>query len=54
MRIRTECACCGRALDVTADQRMRFEVHSRGARPLLFMPRVDWGSFDGPNILRVY
>ncbi|HEY6910839.1 MAG TPA: hypothetical protein VI356_15775 [Myxococcales bacterium] len=54
VEIESECGHCGRALRATVDQDLRSKVHSRGARPLLFEPEVDWTGFRGPNIIDVY
>ena len=52
--IDTECAHCGRSLRLTVDSDLGYEVHSEGARPLVFEPHVDWRELRAPNIIDFY
>lgn len=54
MRIETACAHCGRALAMTVDSEMSYEVHSPGANPLVFQPQINWKTFTDPNIIDAY
>ena len=51
VRIETECAHCGDPLHLTVDSDLTFSVEEKGARPLVFEPRVDWETFAEPNII---
>ena len=52
--IDTACAHCGRALRLTVDSDLGYEIHSDGAQPLVFEPHVDWGAVTAPNIIGFY
>ena len=52
--IRTECAHCGRALELGVDSDLNVDVRDAGAEPLVFVPEVDWRAFRGPNIIDAY
>ncbi len=49
--VRTECACCGRLIELEIDSEMRYRVLSEGASPLLTLPLVDFGRLEAPNII---
>ena len=51
MAIRTECACCGRAMDLEIDSDLRSRVLSDTASPLLTVPLIDVGRLQAPNII---
>jgi len=36
------------------DERLRFQMRSRGASPLIFEPDVNWNNFRGANIIHDY
>lgn len=52
--IETECGHCGRSLALELDGAMNLELDTPGAEPLVFMPHVDWDSFEDPNIIHAY
>jgi hypothetical protein len=52
--IDTACAHCGRSLRLTVDSDLGYEIHSEGARPLVFEPHVDWRDLTAPNIIDFY
>jgi hypothetical protein len=41
-------------MHITVDERLQWRVKERGADPHLFLPRLDWQSFRGPNIIHDY
>ncbi len=49
--VSSECACCGRLIELEIDSEMRGRVLSEGASPLLTMPMVDFGRLEAPNII---
>jgi len=52
--VRTECAHCSRPMRVTVDSELKYQVHDEGAKPLVFLPQVDWGTFTASNIIDAY
>ena len=49
--IRTECACCGRAMDLEIDSDLSHRVLSDGASPMLTVPMIDFRRLEAPNII---
>ena len=49
--IHTECACCGRSMDLEIDSDLRSRVLSDAALPLLTVPLVDVRRLKAPNII---
>ena len=41
-------------MHILVDQDFRWRVQERGASPRVFLPRIDWGSFQGRNIIADY
>ena len=39
---------------IVVNERLEWRVNERGAEPLLFMPHIDWGTFQGRNIIGDY
>jgi len=52
--IETRCAHCGEAMHIDLDSELKYRVREKDARPLMFEPRVDWDTFEEPNILHAY
>ena len=52
--IETQCAHCGEAMHIDLDSELKYRVRENDARPLMFEPRVDWDTFEEPNILHAY
>ena len=36
------------------DSELKWSIKETGAVPLLFIPEVDWGHFEGSNIIHDY
>ncbi len=49
--VRSECACCGRPIELEIDSEMHCRVLSEGASPLLTVPMVDFRRLEAPNII---
>lgn len=49
--IDTSCAHCDRPIRLQVDSDLNASVETAGPRPLLFHPKVDWTTFDQPNII---
>ena len=54
VEIATSCAHCGRGMHLVVDQRLQWRVKERGADPHLFVPYIDWATFQGRNIVGDY
>ena len=54
VELTTVCAHCDRPLHIGLDSNLAFEVHNKGASPMLFEPQVDWRTFEEPNIIDAY
>ncbi len=51
VRVRSECACCARPLELEIDSELRCRVLSDGASPLVTVPMVDFRRLKAPNII---
>jgi len=54
VEIATRCRHCSAPLHITLDSELRVSVLEREARPLVFMPDVDWASFSERTIIDAY
>lgn len=54
VRVHTQCAHCNQPLDLTVDDKLRYQVLQSRARPLLFQPQINWNTFADPNIIHAY
>ncbi len=54
VEIQTSCAHCGRAIQLSVDNELHYQVQTGGADPLVFEPQLDWGTFTEPNIIHSY
>ncbi len=54
VEIETSCAHCGRALHILVDHELRVRVRERQASPRVFLPKIDWATFRGANIVNDY
>jgi hypothetical protein len=52
--IETECAHCQQPIHMTVDSVSGCELHTGGAQPLVFEPKIDWDTFIEPNIIHAY
>jgi hypothetical protein len=52
--IETNCKHCGRPIGIEMDSDLNYRLADADARPLVFMPDLDWGSFREPNIIHAY
>ena len=52
--IQTKCAHCDRTLRFEMDGAMNYQLDDAEARPLMFMPDVDWDHFEEPNIIHAF
>jgi len=54
VEIETKCSHCDLLLHLTLDSLMQVSVREQAARPLVFMPEVDWEHFTGRTIIDSY
>ncbi len=54
VEIETSCAHCGRALHILVDHQLRWRVREAQANPRVFLPKIDWATFRGTNIINDY
>ena len=52
--IQSECAQTHRPLRFEMDGVMNYRLEDTDARPLVFMPDLDWDHFEEPNIIHAY
>jgi len=60
--ISTRCAYSGEPLQIELDSQLKYRVQPQAAgqiagqlaRPMVFMPQVDWEAFRDPNIIDAY
>ena len=52
--LQTECACCGQALGIVIDSDLNYAVTQPGARPLVFVPMVDFSTLEDPSIIDAF
>jgi hypothetical protein len=54
VEISTSCAHCGRGLHILVDEQLHWRVREPRANPRVFLPKIDWPNFHGPNIIDIY
>jgi len=54
VEIETSCAHCGRVMHILVDDQLHWRVREQGADPRVFLPKIDWASFRGQNIINDY
>jgi hypothetical protein len=52
--IDTECAHCGKEIRIEMDSKMNFSIADPDARPLVFVPMVDFGKLKDPSIIDAF
>ncbi len=52
--VETECAHCGQPVTMEIDSRMQYRVFEAGARPILFIPQVDFAHLKDPSIIDAF
>ncbi len=52
--IETQCAHCGQPITLEIDSRMQHRVFEAEARPILFIPHVDFARLKDPSIIDAY
>jgi hypothetical protein len=52
--IESECACCGKEIQIELDSELKFSVSDPQAKPLVFIPSVDFKSLEDPSIIDAF
>ena len=52
--VETQCAHCGQPISIEIDSRMQFRVFETEARPILFIPHVDFAHLKDPSIIDAF
>ncbi len=52
--VETECAHCGQPITMEIDSRMQYRVFEAQARPILFIPHVDFARLKDPSIIDAF
>jgi hypothetical protein len=54
IEVETKCKHCDQALHLTIDSDMRISVRETDAKPLAFLPDIDWSNFTERTIIDSY
>jgi hypothetical protein len=54
VEISSVCACCGEPIVLVVDSDLESRIDTGGSSPLVFEPRVDWGTFPDSTIIDGY
>jgi hypothetical protein len=54
VEIETSCAHCGRTMHILVDEQLHWRVREQQADPRVFLPKIDWATFRGRNIINDY
>jgi len=49
--IQTECAHCGKEIHIEMDSELNFSVSNSNAKPLIFVPMVDFSTLEDLSII---
>jgi hypothetical protein len=52
--IQTECAHCGKEIRIEMDSQLNYSVSEPNAKPLIFVPMVDFGRLEDPSIIDAF
>ena len=52
--IRTQCAHCGRELRIEMDEKLNYRLAEPEARPLVFVPMVNFSTLEDPSIIDAF
>ena len=54
LTVQTECAHCGRPIELQLDGNLNAFVLTEGATPVVFVPLVDFSTLDDPSIIDAF
>jgi hypothetical protein len=52
--IHTSCAHCGKEIQIEMDSELNYSVSDPNARPLVFVPMVDFSKLEDPSIIDAF
>ncbi len=52
--IQTSCAHCGKEIRIKMDSQLNYKVCEAEARPLIFVPMVDFAKLEDPSIIDAF
>jgi len=52
--LQTECAHCGRKIEINIDSELNYSVADPDAAPLIFVPMVDFKKLKDPSIIDAF
>jgi len=52
--IKTKCSHCGQEMHIQADSDLNISMEDGDAKPLVFMPDMNWDSFTERTIIDAY
>jgi len=52
--IQTECAHCGKEICIEMDNELNYSVSDPDAKPLIFVPTVDFSTLEDPSIIDAF
>jgi hypothetical protein len=52
--IQTQCAHCGKEIRIEMDRKLNYTVGDREAKPLVFVPMVDFKTLKDPSIIDAF
>ncbi len=52
--IGTGCSYSGKPIHIELDSQLKYRVLEEEARPMVFLPQIEWESFHDPNIIGAY
>lgn len=52
--ITTECACCGKPMQITMNHDLSYRLGDPDSSPLFFVPMVDFTKLRAPSIINAF
>jgi hypothetical protein len=52
--LQTQCAHCGQEICIEMDSRLNYAVATPTAKPVIFVPMVDFGRLEDPSIIDAF
>jgi hypothetical protein len=52
--IHTECAHCGKKIQIEMDSKLNFSISDSSAKPLVFVPMVNFSALEDPSIIDAF
>jgi hypothetical protein len=52
--LHTQCAHCGKEFRIEMDSRLNYSLSDPSAKPLIFVPLVDFSTLEDPSIIDAF